>query len=466
MKVPRTGGAPIALADVRGAVFGAAWGTDGRILFSTAGQALHVVAEDGGAVTDITLHWDADAATSPALGNRWAVRWPTLLPDGRHALVGTDTLISVVDLRTGAMRPLIRGAQAQYLAIGQLLFHEDEGRMRVVPFDVSRMAITGAPVPAFEAFRGPGSGSAQFAVSRAGTLIYVAGGFDRTMVLVDRNGRESAMAVPPRGYRFPRFAPAGDRVAVTVDPRPSRIWLVDIRHNTSVPITKDVHNIQPIWRPDGGAIVFRNRDGATELRLADGTQVVHRYRILQLQKGTVIGHPFATDWSTTRGILYQVVSGSDKWIATARDDSTLVPLPGSTGSDGEASLSPDQHWVALRSTVSGVPQVYVRPFPGAGELRLVSSNGGVEPRWSADGRELFYRESNRIMHVSIRTVPTYETLGLPQELFAGTFDFSQENNWDVGRDGRFLMIRGDARTRAGFLLVTNWFDELRAKAPH
>ena len=286
------------------------------------------------------------------------------------------------------------------------------------------------------------------------------------MVLVDRNGRESAMAVPPRGYRFPRFAPAGDRVAVTVDPRPSRIWLVDIRHNTSVPITKDVHNIQPIWRPDGGAIVFRNRDGATELRLADGTQVVHRYRILQLQKGTVIGHPFATDWSTTRGILYQVVSGSDKWIATARDDSTLVPLPGSTGSDGEASLSPDQHWVALRSTVSGVPQVYVRPFPGAGELRLVSSNGGVEPRWSADGRELFYRESNRIMHVPIRTVPTFETLGPPQELFAGTFDFSQENNWDVGRDGRFLMIRGDARTRAGFLIVTNWFDELRAKAPH
>ena len=324
----------------------------------------------------------------------------------------------------------------------------------------------GAPVPAFEAFRGPGRGSAQFAVSRAGTLIYVAGGFDRTMVLVDRNGRESAMAVPPRGYRFPRFAPAGDRVAVTVDPRPSRIWLVDIRHSTSVPITKDVHNIQPIWRPDGGAIVFRNRDGATELRLADGTQVVHRYRILQLQKGTVIGHPFATDWSTTRGILYQVVSGSDKWIATARDDSTLVPLPGSTGSDGEASLSPDQHWVALRSTVSGVPQVYVRPFPGAGELRLVSSNGGVEPRWSADGRELFYRESNRIMHVSIRTVPTFETLGPPQELFAGTFDFSQENNWDVGRDGRFLMIRGDARTRAGLLLVTNWFDELRAKAPH
>ena len=143
-----------------------------------------------------------------------------------------------------------------------------------------------------------------------------------------------------------------------------------------------------------------------------------------------------------------------------------MPLPGSTGSDGEASLSPDQHWVALRSTVSGVPQVYVRPFPGAGELRLVSSNGGVEPRWSADGRELFYRESNRIMHVSIRTVPTFETLGPPQELFAGTFDFSQENNWDVGRDGRFLMIRGDARTRAGFLLVTNWFDELRAKAPH
>lgn len=69
------------------------------------------------------------------------------------------------------------------------------------------------------------------------------------------------------------------------------------------------------------------------------------------------------------------------------------------------------------------------------------------------------------MHVPIRTVPTFETLGPPQVLFSEAFDFSQQNNWDVARDGRFLMIRVDTRTRAGFLLVTHWFDELRAKAP-
>ena len=101
-----------------------------------------------------------------------------------------------VTLATGETRPILLGLKARYLPTGHLIFDEREGRIRVVPFDLERLVVTGGPIPAFEAFRGAGGGAAQYAVSQNGTLVYVAGGFSRELSWAD--GELVAKATPAR----------------------------------------------------------------------------------------------------------------------------------------------------------------------------------------------------------------------------------------------------------------------------
>jgi hypothetical protein len=124
------------------------------------------------------------------------------------------------------------------------------------------------------------------------------------------------------------------------------------------------------------------------------------------------------------------------------------------------SFSPDGRWVAYASDVSGIYEVYVLPFPGPGRRHTVSVGGGVEPRWSRDGGELFYRSGNRIWAVEVRTSPAL-TVGAPQVLFVtDQYDFSQTTNWDVGPDGRFVMVKGDPSALRRLQVVLNWFQEV------
>ncbi|HWA15712.1 MAG TPA: protein kinase, partial [Gemmatimonadales bacterium] len=195
-KVLRTGGVPITIATIGGGFAGGAWRADGTIFFTLGKPTLFRVAEGGGAVDTLRL-------TSPISASIGRVRSPSLLPDGAHLLVTIDQEIYLVTLADGAARKLLTGRSAQYLPTGHILFDETEGRMRLVPFDADRLAVTGNAVPAFEAFRSAGGGPTQVAVSSTGTLVYVAGGFNRTLLKVDRNGRETSLPFPPRGYRFP-----------------------------------------------------------------------------------------------------------------------------------------------------------------------------------------------------------------------------------------------------------------------
>ncbi len=104
-----------------------------------------------------------------------------------------------MDLTSGDVRIVIRGRQARYLPTEQLLFDDDEGRVRVVGFDVRRGAVKGASVPVFEAFRGPGGTATYYTVSDNGTLVYMPGGFQRSLVRVNHDGRETPINAEPRG---------------------------------------------------------------------------------------------------------------------------------------------------------------------------------------------------------------------------------------------------------------------------
>jgi hypothetical protein len=129
--------------------------------------------------------------------------------------------------------------------------------------------------------------------------------------------------------------------------------------------------------------------------------------------------------------------------------------------DRDPAVSADEHWLAYASNVTGTLEIYVRPFPGPGATVRVSSGGGQEPRWSPSGAELFYRNGGAIMAARISTGPSFRVIGRPEMLFETGHDFTQDRNWDVGPDGRFLMVRADPASGTSLRVVFNWFEEVR-----
>ena len=219
-KVAMTGGPAVSVVglDAR-RVRGATWGEDGTIIYATGNRetGLQRVSADGGTVEVLTR-------PDPAKGEADHL-WPELLPGGRAVLFtiwppsgGSDNAqVAVLDLRTGDQRVLVRGgSDARYVSSGHLVFGAGGG-LRSVPFDLQRLTVTGTPVPVVEGVATSANGSAECAISRNGSLIYVAAGTARReLVWVDRQGNEEALGAAPRAYTRARISPDSTRVALEV----------------------------------------------------------------------------------------------------------------------------------------------------------------------------------------------------------------------------------------------------------
>ena len=464
-KVPRSGGAPIDLTDVPPGELGADWGSDGTILFALSDGTLHRTRADGGTTQDVAVV-PGDTKRRFALG---PVKFPSFLPGQNRALISSDSGVGVLDLASGDIRIVSKGRQGRYLQSGHLLFDDNEGRVRVVRFDAEHGVASGTSVPVFEAFRGPGGGAGYFAVSQTGTLIYMPGGFQRTLVRVDRYGRETPINVEPRGYRFPVVSPDGQRIAVTVDPRPSAIWLVDPARGQAVPLTTDGrHSIAPLWSWDGTRVAY--------LQFPPGRGIM-RWTLAQpgaehhLAFKPIAAKPWsnfsARIWTRNDELIGTLINDRLNQIGgdIARShvgDSTTTSIVASPSDDRDPALSPDGNWLAYTSDISGANEIYVQPYVGPGPAILVSTRGGVEPQWSADGSELYFRAGTRMMSVAVRTRPDFATLRPPQLLFSGPFDFSQPRNWSASPDGTFIMVKADPTTGRQLRVVFNWFEELKS----
>ena len=139
-----------------------------------------------------------------------------------------------------------------------------------------------------------------------------------------------------------------------------------------------------------------------------------------------------------------------------------------------ARFSPDGRWVAYRSDESGQLEIFVQRFPGPGPKWQVSTEGGSEPRWSRSGRELFYRQDDKVnrqndkmMVVDVETAPTFRA-GRPRVLFEGQFYDFGINCYDVSPDGsRFIMIKEDPAELgpAHVNVVLNWFEDVKRRVP-
>jgi Tol biopolymer transport system component len=465
------GGPPVTLAKV-GGIFGASWGNSGAIIYcdGTVRTGIHKVSSAGG-TPELITHVDS---TKGEIDHRW----PVLLPGGKAFLFviengnGPDEAQIVAQrLDTGQRRLVVQGGTyPQYVPEGYLAYVQ-RGALMAAPFDVDRLQVRGSAVPVSEHVRESGFGAAEFGLSSQGSLVYVPapGGVQadqRRLVWVRRDGTEQSLPTPERDYSEPRLSPDGRRVAVTIQSvqQGAQIWLVDLSRETLTRFTFEGNtNEYPDWTPDAKRIVFHSdKEGQMNLfwQRADGSGGLER-----LTTGRYPQAP--SSWSPDGQLLaFTELTGPGHTIWVLRlSDRKPQPFLRDPSDETAPRFSPDGRWLAYVSDESGREEVYVQPYPGPGGKWQISTEGGNEPLWNRNGRELFYRDRNKMMAVEIATQTTFSA-GKPRTLFEGQYmpgagpSFA---NYDASPDGQhFLMIKDRG---AQINVVLNWFEELKQKVP-
>jgi eukaryotic-like serine/threonine-protein kinase len=463
-KVSLAGGQPLTICDA--AFFrGASWGADGTILFSPGGQAaLYKVPDRGGSPQAVTT-------LNPGKGES-THRWPRILPGGKAAIFTAhaananydDAQIDVLMLQTGKRRTLVEGgADARYVPTGHLVYLRS-GSLFAVPFDLERLAVTGSPVPVLDGmeFFGP-AGFAFFDFSTTGSFVYFP--FDPTrleaeLVWVDRKGAATPLTESRRSYFHPRLSPDGRRLLVGVRRiTGADVWTFDLTRGSWDRLSSAGLNWNPVWSSDGERIAFASNQSGVVSTLS--MPIDRSSPPEQLTKGRAWTSP--TSWSPdgkTLLIEEQPPSmGYDVSLLSLESGHPLRPFLSTPATETDAKFSPDGRWIAYQSDESGRDEVYVTPYPGPGGRSRVSTDGGSEPVWSRDGRELFFKSGGKMMSVAIETRPILRGLQKP------LFDLTNLDEYDVAPDGRFLFVRtkGEATSPKSFSVVLNWFEDLQKR---
>jgi serine/threonine-protein kinase len=433
-----------------------------------------------------------DAAQPPAVGTtpEGDHLFPSLLPGGRGVLFtiwggSPDTSeIAVLDLKSGQRKTLLRGGtSAEYVSTGHLVYAV-AGALRAVPFDLNRLEVVGDSAPVIEPVPIATSGAANFALSRSGTRAYVSGDTavaQRSLVWVDRQGREEAVGAPARAYALARVAPDGVRIAVSAADQDSDIWIWDTRRRTLTRLTFDSSiDTGPLWTADGSRIIFSaNRGGTNNLfwRRADGTGTDERLTSgVSSQYPTAITRDGSTILGMTSDIMRWKIDAGQRRSGERSDGGSSPPEPllRTPFREANPALSPDERYVAYQSNESGRFEVYVRPYPNINDGRWqVSTGGGTRPLWAPNGRELFYvGEDGSLMAVPVQTSGATFSAGSPTQIIKTPYADAApllDRSYDIAPDGkRFLMIKdvaGDTSTPVGIVVVQNWVEELKRAFP-
>ena len=478
-KADVAGGAPLRICNVPGVSVGAAWGPDNTIVLALRGSGLFKVNATGGTLQPL-------ADTNPAA-------WPEILPDGKTVLFTTGfNAIATIPLSGGAKRivarttdsplkgPVVLGTgsgtggsieQAQFVSSGYLIYGQSPGIVRALPFDLASLEPRGSPVSLVDSVeRARNGGGVYFAVSPTGLLEYASTGDRHQLVWVDRSGIVTPISSDREAFRIPRLSPDGTRIAVAIndETRRSDIWVYDGERGTKNRLTTEQHNLNPVWTPDGTHIAFSSAGGLVELPAGgSGTKEIllspERIRS-QLAVGTTA---YPTSWSPDGQNLMFQADELNLWVLPRGVNSVPRPLLVRSSNDFEGQFSPDGRWVAYVSDESGRSEVYVGRYPEFAERVAISTDGGLYPRWSRDGRELFYRQGDALMAVTIDTKQGFRA-EKPRRLFAGQFTGAgRDSSFDVAIDGkRFVMVKSDeASTLRQLTVVQNWFEELKQKVP-
>ena len=486
--VSLTGGAPVPLVSRSPVNRGLSWARDGTIFITGS--------PNSGIARLLPEGLERGYTTPDSAAGEYSHRWSSPLPDGEGILFTIDTgggfdaaRVAVLDTRTGEQHVLIEGGTSpRYAASGHLLYAR-AGQLWAVPFDADRMSVdVDAATMMVDGVLMEGGGVTHYDVSENGTLVYVSGtsiSASRRLVWVSRDGSIDTIPVPPGAFLEPRIWPDGQSAMVSI-PTGSNfdLWRVDFGRNNLFPITTHPgEDLGGAWSPDGRLYAFGSESQIGRAGADRGGPQLHAITA----DGTGSPVPLATEvepeeelnrfplgWTgggdTILYAKFRRPSQADSVAAYVLSDSsrvTLGPLP--NRSRKYPAVSVDGRGLSYVSNETGCEEVWIRPVHSASPREQASLDGGVEPAWSRDGHELFFRHEDRMMSVAVSTSGGELDVGVPLELFRGRFSYFDPlfgpRSYDVAPDGRFLMVQRDAPRPTEIQVVINFFGELRARVP-
>jgi serine/threonine protein kinase len=482
-KADVSGGSPQALCDAPSS-FGGTWSRDGVIVFAPdATGPLYRVPEAGGIPTPVT---ELDKSRGET-----AHRYPAFLPDGKHFLFlavaarPEDSAIYVASLGSKERKRLLTSDTKAIFASNYILFARDATIM-AQSFDPKSLNLSGFPLRVAEGVNtNMVSGAASFSASANGELAYWQSATfspSTQLLWVDRSGNQTGAIATPGPYANQAISPDLQRVAAfkgRLGGDGGDIWVEDLTRGTESKFTltaNTANNFAPLWSPDGLRIVFASNRQARNhnIYLKSSGGAGDEQMVLKSDHNKV-----PTDWSVDgHFILYNDTDPNTKldvWALPITDGKpgTATPVLNGPFNESLGQFSPDMKWIAYVSDESGDDQVYVQSFPTSGTRYQISTNGGEQPRWRRDGKELFFlTRSGELM--SVQTSVTNGTFhaGVPQKLFQTnlySLDVFNHNRdaYDVTPDGqRFLLNTARSRTSFPIKVILNWASELQTdKSP-
>ena len=472
-KMPVGGGSVITLAEAP-TPRGGTWIDDGSIVFAPVSRGgLMWLPANGSSPQTLTSPDEKRAETSH--------RYPVFVPHSRVVLFvaessgPTGRSLQAISLDTKAIRVVNTGdGQApQYVPTGHLAQLIDD-RLVLTPFDASALRVTGPPVTLLEHVD-------SYSFSDEGTFVYSeAPDYDTrvsTLVWTRRDGTTTPLPLPAAVYDHPRLSADGRRIVLhRADARvrgsalraSAGLWLYDVTRETLSKLTNGADD-WPSWTADGTSIIYGSNRPRTVWDVlvvpVDGSAPSR-----ELLARPLVQIPRAV--SPTGDVLIYQEQYADRpsalWRLPLRGTGEPRPLFDTGAGEMMPTFSPDGRWVGYVSKQSGRDEVYVRSSTGEGSIFTISNGGGVEPVWSTDGRELFYRADDKMMAVDVM-LSTSIAFGKPRVLFEGSYIFgpTESQGFDVSRDGRrFLMLKPERRFEPIPLnVIVNWFDDVRRRVP-
>ena len=455
-KIAATGGPPVTLTEPPdGIVQGVSWEEDGTILFSNR-AGIWRVSENGGTPQLLAARPDNAGVYSGSL-----------LPDGRSLLLTSgvlpETEIIVHSLETGESTVVIdRGTDARYSPTGHIVYAVDESLM-AVSFDLDELTVSGGPTPVVEQVSG--TAARQFDFSPDGTLVYFpdVSTTDRNLTWVNRDGSTEALGLEG-DYNAPRLSTDGERLAVILD---DDLWIRDLDRGSMTRITRDGAS-RPVWTPDGDRIAFTSEDAKIYWAAADGND---EPELLVESEHSVHSNAWSGDGRYLLFHEHHPETGADTWTFDIENLAARAVVATELTEDGPV-FSPDGEWVAFNSSESGRQEIYAMRIDGQGRRVQVSTDGGYRPVWGKNW-EIFYLAGLQNAQPLMMTVSSAANddeleVGNPEMLFEGPIvgGSGPFAGYDVTPDGeRFIMTFANRAATTPYVVVLNWFEELKEKVP-
>jgi Tol biopolymer transport system component len=495
-RVAVTGGAPVTVSPALAvAPLGVSWAGDHILFGNGESRGISRVPASGG-TPELIVKVNADEVA----------HGPEMLPDGAHVMFTLargdsgaarwdKAQIVMQSLETGERRTLIEGgSDARYLSTGHIVYAIG-GVVLAARFDTQKLQVIGGPVPVIEGVSRSANyltGTAQFSVSRNGSLVYVPGpvstaAASHVLGFVDRKGAVEALKLTPGPYRDPRISFDGKQVAFgSEDDREAIVWVYDLAGTSSMRrLTHGGKNRHPVWSPDGQRIAFqsdREGDLAIFWQRADGSGPAER--LTKPEQGT---DHVPESWSPDgKMLLFGVSKGLEfsSHVLSLTDRKTTPFGNVRSVRRINAAFSPDGKWVAYQTSAGDQRDIFVQPFPPMGAIYQITKGGrrgsdgteeaGHHPFWSRDGRELYYiPDSSRLAFVTITTSPTFSfsapvllSRGVPGFMEGGPANTRQNDSSSDHRVvGIFPADNSSGTATQQIRVVLNWFTELQQRVP-